>query len=513
MQARGDWRDGLPEDADRAGLPAVRAVRLDSRAVEAGDVFVCIPGQRADGHDFAAAAVAAGAAAVVAEIGRGEALRSLGVPVIEVPSSRRALSAIAAAHEGYPSERLTVVGVTGTNGKTTTTLLVHAALEAAGEAAGLINTVETRVGAVATANDTRMSTQEAPVVQRLLAEMVEAGCAYAVVEATSHGLALDRLADVAFDVGVLTNLAEDHLDFHGTVEAYAEAKRRLFAQLDAPTTKSVARRAVLNAEDAAWRSFAAATAAPALTYALDGPDAPDAPDADVRASGIDDVGDGSTFELATPEATLHAQVRLPGRFNVANAAAAFATVHALGVDPFLASVGIAQCPGVPGRLERIMSAPIGVVVDYAHTGEALAGVLELLRELTDGRLIAVFGAAGERPGERRRGMGEVAARLADYTVLTEEDPRSEPPDAIIDDIARAMVAAGAEEGRRFERVPDRRAAIARAVALAEQSDVVLIAGKGHEPTIERAGGPQPWDDRAVAREALRARFADPDEWA
>ena len=507
MDARGDWRDGLPEGADHAALPLVPAVRLDSRAVEPGDVFVCIPGQRADGHDFAAAAVAAGAVAVVAELGRGEALRSLGVPVVEVPSSRRALSAIAAAHEGFPSERLTVVGVTGTNGKTTTTLLVHAALEAAGEAAGLLNTVETRVGAVATANDTRMSTQEAPTVQRLLAEMVEAGCAYAVVEATSHGLALDRLADVAFDVGVLTNLAEDHLDFHGTIEAYADAKRQLFAQLDAPTSKSVARRAVLNADDAAWRSFAATTAAPALTYALD------APDADVRASGIDDVGDGSTFELATPAATLHAQVRLPGRFNVANAAAAFAAVHALGVDPFLASVGIAQCPGAPGRLERIMSAPIGVVVDYAHTGEALAGVLELLRGLTDGRLIAVFGAAGERPRERRRGMGEVAARLADYTVLTEEDPRSEPPDAIIDEIARAMVAAGAEEGRRFERVPDRRRAIARAVALAEQSDVVLIAGKGHEPTIERADGPQPWDDRAAAREALRERFADPDEWA
>ena len=187
--------------------------------------------------------------------------------------------------------------------------------------------------------------------------------------------------------------------------------------------------------------------------------------------------------------------------------------HALGIDAFLASVGIAQCPGVPGRLERIMSSPIGVVVDFAHTGEALAGVLELLRGLTDGRLIAVFGAAGERPSARRRGMGEAAARLADYSVLTEEDPRSEPPDAIIDEIARAMVAAGAEEGRRFERVPDRRAAITRAVALAEQSDVVLIAGKGHEPSIERADGPQPWDDRAVAREILRERFADDDEWA
>ena len=504
MSARGDWREGLPDDADRAALPPVRGVRHDSRAVEPGDLFVCVPGHRLDGHDFAAAAAAAGAAALVAERGRGEALRALGPPVVEVASPRRALSAIAAAHEGHPSRRLTVVGVTGTNGKTTTSLLVHAAIEAAAGSAGLINTVETRVGGEAASNDTRMSTQEAPAVHGLLAAMAEAGDRYAVIEATSHGLALDRLADVEFDVGVLTNLGEDHLDFHGTAEAYAAAKMRLFAQLGANAGEADARRAVLNADDPAWRRFAEAARAPVLTYALD------ARGADVTARGIDDVGDGSTFELTAPGASLHAQVRMPGRFNVANAAAAFAAAVALDLDPWLASVGIAQCPGVPGRLERIMTAPIGVVVDYAHTGEALAGVLELLRGLTDGRLIAVFGAAGERPSERRRGMGEAAARRADYAVLTEEDPRSEPPDAIVEDIARAMIAAGAEEGRRFERVPGRREAIARGIALAEAGDVVLIAGKGHEPTIERADGSHPWDDRRVARELLLERFADGD---
>ena len=273
MSARGDWRDGLPDDADRASLPAIERVQHDSRLVEPGDLFVCVPGLRVDGHDFAAAAVEAGAAALIAERGRGAALRTLGVPVVDVPSARRALSAIAAAHEGYPSERLTVVGVTGTNGKTTTTLLIQAALEAYGESAGLISTVETRVGATASANATRMSTPEAPEVQRLLADMVDAGNEYAVVEATSHGLALDRLADIAFDVAVLTNLGEDHLDFHGTIEAYAEAKLRLFQQLDAPTSKSVERRAVLNADDPAWRRFAAATRAPALTYGIDATDA------------------------------------------------------------------------------------------------------------------------------------------------------------------------------------------------------------------------------------------------
>ena len=211
----------------------------------------------------------------------------------------------------------------------------------------------------------------------------------------------------------------------------------------------------------------------------------------------------------TPDTSLLVQVRLPGRFNVANALAAFGAVIALGLDPYMASVGISQTPGVPGRMERVLTSPIGVVVDYAHTGDALTNVLELLRGLTDGRLIAVFGAAGERPHERRTGMGGAAARHADYAVLTEEDSRSEPTDEIIDEIARAMSAAGAAEGRRFERVPDRAAAIARAIALAEQGDVVLIAGKGHEPTIERADGSHPWDDVEAARAALRERFAEP----
>ena len=499
MSARGDWRTGLPPEAGgRADLPPVNAVRLDSRAVQPGDLFVCIPGQHFDGHDFAGAAVAAGAAALVVERGHEDAVAALGAPIAIVADSRRALSSIAAAHEGNPSQRLTVVGVTGTNGKTTTSLLIHAALEAAGEEVGLINTVETRIGLRRSMNDSRMSTPEATEIQRLLAEMVEAGCEYAVVEATSHGLALGRLADVAFDVGVLTQLGEDHLDFHGSVEAYHAAKLRLF--------EGLARAAVLNADDAGYARFAEASSAAVLSYGLDDPKA------DLTARQIDNVGDGSTFELVTPDASLHAQVRIPGIFNVANALAAFGAVIALDLDPYMASVGISQTPGVPGRLERVLTSPIGVVVDYAHTGDALANVLQLLRSLTDGRLIAVFGAAGERPSERRTGMAAAAAEHADYAVLTEEDSRSEPTDEIIDEIARAMMAAGAEEGRRFERVPDRASAIARAISLAEQGDVVLIAGKGHEPTIERADGSHAWDDAEAARAALRERFADPDDW-
>ena len=503
MSAGGDWREGLPAGADRSALPAeVGAVRHDSRQVEPGDVFVCVAGERADGHGFAAAAVRAGAAAVVAQQGRGAALAGLGVPVVEAPDSRRALASIAAAHEGYPSRRLTVIGVTGTDGKSTTALLILAALEGCGLRAGALTTVGARIGGRELPNPTRLTTPEAPAVQRLLAQMVEAGCTHAVVEATSHGLDLHRLDGCEFDVAVLTNLRPDHLDYHGSFEAYRDAKAKLFAMLDEPAQQPARQRvrrvAVLNADDPQWRYFADATRARIVTYALDDPDA------DVRAEEVMLWPDGATFVLGTGEQSLEASVRLPGRFNVANAAAALTAVASLGLDAGAAAAGVAVCAGVPGRMERIGGAPFEVMVDYAHTPEAMRQVLEALRELVEGRLIVVFGCAGERPQERRSGLGSVVARLADYAVLTEEDPRSERPEAIIDEIARAMVAAGAAEGERFERVVERREAIARALQLARPGDLVLLAGKGHESTIERAEGALPWDERAVAGELIAA---------
>ena len=506
MAARGDWREGLPADADRAGLPAeVGAVRHDSRAVQPGDLFICISGEHADGHDFAPAAVQAGAVALVVQAGsgptaRGPALSSLGVPLVEVPDSRRALSAIAAAHEDHPARKLTVIGITGTDGKSTTAVLALSALESCGLRAGLLATVGARIAGRELPNPTRLTTQEAPVVQRLLAEMVDAGCTHAVVEATSHGLAQRRLDDCEFDVAVLTNLTPDHLDYHGSFEAYRDAKLRLFAMLDGPTEKRTRRVAVLNADDPHWRRFARATRARTVTYALDNPDA------DVRAEEIMLWPDGATFVLSADEETLEASVRLPGRFNVVNATAAITTVTALGLDAGAAAAGVAACTGVPGRMERIEGAPFVVVVDYAHTPDAMRQALEALRNGVEGRLIVVFGCAGERSRDRRTGLAAAVAQLADYAVLTEEDPRSEPPEAIIDEIATAMIAAGAAEHERFERVADRRAAIARALELATPGDLVLLAGKGHESTIERADGPAPWDERAVARELITARF-------
>ncbi len=503
--AAGDWRDGLPPAVDRAALPsAAGAIRHDSREVEAGDVFVCIEGERSDGHGFAPAAVQAGASTLVANSGRASDLTGLGVPVVEVPDSRRALSSIAAAHEGYPARRLTVVGITGTNGKSTTAYFTGAALEGAGARTGVLTTLGSRIGGEDVPNPTRLTTQEAPVVQRKLAEMVAAGCTHAVVEATSHGLDLLRLADCEFDVAVLTNLTPDHLDYHGTFEAYRAAKMRLFEMLDEPGEKlgeqAVDRVAVLNAACEDWERFAAATEAPTLLYGIE------AKDADMRAKDVVLWADGSTFAVSATGESVEASVRLPGEFNVENATAALATAWALDLDVGGAAAGVAGCEGVPGRMQRIAGAPFDVVVDYAHTADAMQRVLATLGEAVEGRLIVVFGCAGERSSDRRSGLGAVVAEQAAYAVLTEEDPRSEDADAIVDEIARAMTAAGAAEGERFERVPDRRDAIERALTVAEAGDLVLLAGKGHESTIERADGAIPWDEAAVARELIAARF-------
>jgi UDP-N-acetylmuramoyl-L-alanyl-D-glutamate--2,6-diaminopimelate ligase len=353
-----------------------------------------------------------------------------------------------------------------------------------------------------------------------------------VVEATSHGLVQHRLDGVGFEVGVVTTLGVDHLDFHGTREAYHAAKALLFEALPRTRGDRDGRRssrsgsplesggtlgegwAVLNADEPEAAAYLAGrTRARTLRYALEG--GAGFPSADVRAEAIEAGALGSAFRLVLAEgaggtaprpAPISASVPLPGRVNVANALAALAAAHALGVDIERAAAGLAACPGVPGRMERVAEAPVEVVVDYAHTEAALRQLLGTLREGAAGRLLLVFGCAGERGRERRAGMGRAAAELADYAVLTEEDPRSEEPGAILEEIAAAMRDAGAVEGERFERVPDRRAAIARALELARAGDIVVLAGKGHESTIERADGAHPWDERAVARELVAERL-------
>ncbi|MSQ61939.1 MAG: UDP-N-acetylmuramoyl-L-alanyl-D-glutamate--2,6-diaminopimelate ligase [Dehalococcoidia bacterium] len=488
---------------------AVGGVRYDSRLVRPGDLFVAVPGYHVDGHDFVGRALAAGAAAVVVEAGRREAwapqvAEHAGTPIIAVADTRAALAAAAAAFYGHPARKLHVIGITGTDGKTTTSYLTNAVLEAAGHRTGLVGTVEHRIAGRAVANDSRQTTPEAPEVQELLAAMVEAGCDYAIIESTSHGLELHRLDGCEYDVAALTNVTSDHLDFHGTREAYIGAKARLFAMLDTAADKGSPKWAVLNADDPASATMRTTTArARSLTYALDSA-------ADLRALDIVAGDEGSRLVAVYGEERWEATIALPGRFNVANALAAIAIGLTQGIALADACRGVATLASVPGRMERIDEGqPFTVIVDYAHTEAALRTVLTDLRASSPGRLLVVFGAAGERDAARRSGLGRAAAELADRLYITTEDPREEDPAAIIAEIAAAVEGAGRREGDDFLRIPDRAEAIAAAVKDSRPGDVILIAGKGHEGSIIVGRERLPWDDRAAAREAIRDNRSTP----
>jgi UDP-N-acetylmuramoyl-L-alanyl-D-glutamate--2,6-diaminopimelate ligase len=438
-----------PFDVVNAAPVEISDLAYDTRAVTPGTLFFCVRGTRADGHDLAAEAVARGAAALVVE-----RPLELAVPQIVVPDSRRAMAPAAVGFFSDPSRELDVAAVTGTAGKTTTTYLLYEILRAAGRRPGLLTNMERRVG-----DETRpaeLNTPEAIDLQRLLREMVDAGNGACAMEATSHASAQGRLDGVRFAVLVFTNLAHDHLDFHGSMESYFEAKRRLFAQ---------AEHAVLNVGNVWGRRLAA------------------------------DLDNAITFDAAVD--SLDADLKLRGRFNVENALGAAAAARALGIGEEAIREGIEAVQGVPGRFELVDEGqPFTVVVDYSHKPASLERVLEEARSLAQGRVICVFGCGGDRDREKRPVMGRTAWTLADVAVVTSDNPRSEDPLAII-----AEVLSGAPE---LEVEPDRRAAIARAIESAREGDVVLIAGKGSEQGQEIAGTVQPFDDRDVARELLRA---------
>ncbi len=432
----------------------IRDLAYDTRTVTEGTLFFCVPGGRFDGHGFAADAVARGAAALVVE-----RRLELPVPQVVVPSVRAAMPRAAVAFFGDPSAELPVAGITGTNGKTTTTFLLWSILDADGRRPGLLGNVERRVGREV--RRPSLNTPEAIDLQRLLREMVEAGNQSCVMEATSIASAQGRLDGVRFAVLVFTNLSQDHLDFHGTMDEYFDAKRRLFAGVPA----------VVNVGDPHGRRLAAELP-DAVTFGF-------AENADVQPGELDEIA-----------------LRLRGRFNVENALAALAAARVLGVDEPAIRAGIEAVAGVPGRFETVDEGqPFTVIVDYSHKPGALENVLRTARELGGGKLICVFGCGGDRDRRKRPLMGRIAAELADRAILTSDNPRSEDPLAIIEEVL-----AGAPD---LEVEPDRRSAIERAIASAEEGDVVLIAGKGDEQGQEIAGVTLPFDDRDVARAAIR----------
>ena len=498
------WLTGIGEAEVVGDLPdSLTALCYDSRRAEPGCLFVAVPGatpRSRDGHEFIAQALAQGAAALVVQADRRPAWERLAesrrVPLVVVPDSRWALAPLAAAFYGWPARRLRVVGVTGTDGKTTTAHLVAAVLEAARRRCALLSSAELRSGGRAEVNATHMTTLEAPEVQAFLAGALEGGDQWAVLEASSHGLALHRVDACEFDVAVFTTLGRDHLDFHGTLDEYRAAKGRLFRLLDESTDKGVPKTAVLNADDPASDYFRRLTKASVVTYGLEFP-------ADVTAQDIRAEGLCMCFGLVGPSGAVPVKTRLAGRYNVYNCLAAAAVGLSQGLSPEEVKQGLEGVSGVPGRMELIDAGqPFSVVVDIASTPQALANVLSVLRTGSRGRLWAVFGCAGERDPGRRDGMGRVAGELADFVVLTNEDPRSEDPDAIIEAIAAGLRETGRREGDDFVRIPDRRRAIAYAFERAGEGDVVLLAGKGSEQTMVFGDRHVPWDERAVARELL-----------
>ena len=469
------------------GIPVGEITHLayDSRDVREGTLFFAVPGVHVDGHDFAAQAVASGALAVVAE----RAIPGLEVPQLIVARTRDALADAADEWFNRPSERLHVIGITGTDGKTTTAFLANEVLRAGGRRPGLIGTVAVLVGDHMRPNPNRNTTPEALELQQLLAQMLAAGNDSVVMEATSHGLAQSRVRNARFAVGVLTNLTSEHLEFHGSLDNYRAAKAMLFAE---------ARTSILNADDPSYAYFHERARDRVVTYAIE-------TDADLRASNLDPRGDGTTFRLTAPAWSGEVRVPIPGWFNVQNALAALALAHVEGVALDVAAEAIARSPGVPGRMETVDEGqPFTVVVDYAHTADSMGKVLRVLRPLASSRLIVVFGSAGERDATKRAPMGRVAAELADVVIVTDEDPRLEDPRDINEQIADGARAAGARDGENLFVIDDRSAAIQQAVGLARAGDVVLLAGKGHEQTIIYGAEGRHWDEKEEARRALRA---------
>jgi UDP-N-acetylmuramoyl-L-alanyl-D-glutamate--2,6-diaminopimelate ligase len=481
--------DALPDKTVRGSLPTVvTGLAYDSRKVRPGELFVAVPGLKQDGRRYAGEALARGASAVVLE---GADVLGGDTGRIIVRSSREALARLAGAYFGHPSRALIVVGITGTNGKTTTAHLIASIFEAGGMTCGVIGTVAYRIG-----NEERESihtTPEAPDVQQLLREMVDRGCTACAMEVSSHALALKRADAMTFSAGVFTNLTRDHLDFHTDMENYFRAKRRLVELLPPGAP------ALINLDDPKGAAMAEASGRP-VTYAINRA-------ADITPGPLSFSMDGLSFDIRTPRGTLHAQSKLVGRPNVYNILSAVSTAVALDMPFDAIEKGVQALEAVPGRFEVVSNSRDGftVVVDYAHTDDALRNLLETARPMARGRLITLFGCGGERDRTKRPLMGAVASRMSDVLVITSDNPRHEDPDRIIEEIKRGITADTKRDDATMFAIADRRAAIAKAIEVARPGDMVLLAGKGHEKYQVLGDENVPFDDVAVAREFLGRR--------
>lgn len=471
----------------------------DSRLVRSGSLFVAVRGDTFNGHLFIQDAVARGAAAVVGS----EPDLALTIPYICVVDSRQALPHLAAAFYAFPARKLTVIGVTGTDGKTTTTNLIYQILLAAGIKAGMVSTVNAVIGDQVLDTGFHVTTPESPDVQRYLSQMVDAGLSHVVLEATSHGLSQHRVDACEFDLAVVTNITHEHLDYHGSYVEYRAAKSRLFTMLNQTVNKIQGnpRAAILNFDDSSYRFLANLTESlpkvRTISYSSLSPEM-------VRAEDIIEVSSGLHFEAVSSDYRFLVSSKLTGLYNVSNCLAAIAaTVNGLGIPWEHAQRGIENLQGIPGRMERIdLGQGFIAIVDFAHTPNALRVSLEAARKMTHGRVISVFGSAGLRDRAKRRMMAETSIRLADVTVLTAEDPRTESLEGILSEMAAGAVSQGGVEGVTFWKIPDRGDAICFAASQAEPGDVVIACGKGHEQSMCFGTTEYLWDDRIAMRAAL-----------
>jgi UDP-N-acetylmuramoyl-L-alanyl-D-glutamate--2,6-diaminopimelate ligase len=484
---------GAGPAAGPRGPVKVSGVTHDSRRVQPGDLYAALPGGQHHGAEFCEQAAQAGAVAVLTDpAGRPRARRS-GLPVLVVADPRARLGEVADWVYRHPSGKLLLIGVTGTSGKTTTSYLLETGLRRAGHLTGLAGGVETRVGDLTVAS--RLTTPEATDLQALFGVMAARGVTAAAMEVSSHALALGRVTGTAYDVAIFTNLSQDHLDFHGSLEEYFATKATLF-------TPAYTRVGVVNTDDAYGRRLAQTTAIPVTTFSAAGD-----PSADWRAIDVRTGADGSTFRIVGPGGVeADASVALPGLYNVANALGAVVALVEAGVQLTTAVAGVAACPGVPGRLERVEAGQdFTLLVDYSHKPGAVEAVLQALRPVTGGRLCIVLGCGGDRDRAKRPLMGAAAARLADVAVLTSDNPRSEDPLAILAEMLAGVLTVPEPERARVVVDPDRAAAIGLAVAMAGKGDVVVVAGKGHERGQYVGDSVIPFDDREVATAAITRR--------